>query len=521
MERSDPMAIDLDGTTKRLTQKGVGKERIKQQRDVNGNMSLSVDGKKFLGGSQPVPTAVPSPTQNQQAYGTSGQQPAQQGQQVPIQQANPYQGEVFTPAEQNMSWQERLPYYAQNPEAGQAELQRATQAAGVYDALGDQERLQKAQHYIGQLNKAMGVNPNASPQDTQIQQINDYLNEFMTQSKTFDPYSSPEYAAQKAMADQRAQEQMRNTQEMLGGSNLARSTRLTDRVQDIAGDKEQYLQTQVLPQIIAQEQARKQQEFQNYISMLTPLQQQQIRADQQERFGIEDQRYEEETERQIARDAIADEQAKLEFDEDVRRWGIEEATDRAYKKGQLDISRYNAQTSRQSADTSAGNAQVRQLMDVWEKTGSAPEGLQGLGIEPGTPLPQEGLIDITQEKQGLTNAIRTGQITPGQALQQIEQDTSLGFYTADEAAILKQMVSQLAGFQDDQPKTPEEQQMDQMEREQIQTNLPSDQEIRAEAMRLGYPTIDYTVYYKSPKGKSAGLTFEQYTELHGPELKAR
>src|SRR5690606_6465762 len=46
----------------------------------------------------------------------------------------------------------------------------------------------------------------------------------------------------------------------------------------------------------------------------------------------------EEFEYEQARDAIEDERYQLEFDEDVRRFGLEFALDKAYRQGQLKVS---------------------------------------------------------------------------------------------------------------------------------------------------------------------------------------
>jgi hypothetical protein len=50
-------------------------------------------------------------------------------------------------------------------------------------------------------------------------------------------------------------------------------------------------------------------------------------------------------------------------------------------------SSYNAQTSRQNANQSASDSETRRLMQIWEATGVAPEGIPG--VQPGTPIAQQ------------------------------------------------------------------------------------------------------------------------------------
>lgn len=105
-------------------------------------------------------------------------------------------------------------------------------------------------------------------------------------------------------------------------------------------------------------------------------------ADSQWQQTMEYQRLsdQEKMEYQRTRDAIEDERYKQKFDEDVRRYGL----DRALQEAQLAISRQNANTSAASAANSAGNAAFGRLMDIWQATGVAPEGIPG--VAPGTPL---------------------------------------------------------------------------------------------------------------------------------------
>lgn len=66
-----------------------------------------------------------------------------------------------------------------------------------------------------------------------------------------------------------------------------------------------------------------------------------------------------EMEYRAARDAIMDERWKQEFDEDARRFGLQYALNRQTQLGNLDISRYNAETSRMRAEAEQMDAERR------------------------------------------------------------------------------------------------------------------------------------------------------------------
>ena len=86
-----------------------------------------------------------------------------------------------------------------------------------------------------------------------------------------DPYATPEYAAYQAQSERRANQGIRAAQEALGSAGFGRSTTLGERAQGIQNAEAEYLETQVIPQILAAERARQQQQFSNMFSLLDPL----------------------------------------------------------------------------------------------------------------------------------------------------------------------------------------------------------------------------------------------------------
>jgi len=146
---------------------------------------------------------------------------------------------------------------------------------------------------IGDLTNQV-VNSNKLPENAYTQQIQDNISYLMDKAKnptTIDPYSTPEYAAYEAQSDRRVQQGTRAAQESLGSSGFGRSTMLGERAQGIQNAETEYLNTQMIPQILANEQAKQQQQYNNLLQMLDPMVNQQSFADnraQTERGNIMD-----------------------------------------------------------------------------------------------------------------------------------------------------------------------------------------------------------------------------------------
>lgn len=130
-----------------------------------------------------------------------------------------------------------------------------------------------------------GYAPPSMPSAPSIDQRIAELYSALQNQPTFDPYSSSAYAAAQAQADRAAQQNIRQAQESFGSSGFGRSTALGERAQRIGQEGTEYLMTQVLPQIQAQEEARRQQQFQNLFTLLSPQQEQQQFAEQQRQFA--------------------------------------------------------------------------------------------------------------------------------------------------------------------------------------------------------------------------------------------
>ncbi|MEC0265128.1 hypothetical protein [Paenibacillus anseongense] len=381
--------------------------------------------------------------------------------------------------------------------------------------------------------------PTVNPYDSKI---NDLMNSITQKTnQTVDPYSSPQYAAAQAQLAKQSQQSTRAAQESLGESGFGRSTNLTDRVQHIQNDANDYMNTQMLPQIVSQLQAQKQNEVNGLYNMLNALAQQQSTVDTRQRNSNQDlynvvdfltgrqdhaeaaqfendkfdytkQHDQELMDYQKARDLIADEQYKQKFDEDVRRYGLDYALKKSIEEGQLSVSRANAQTAADNAKTSANSANFSKLMDIWQATGKAPAGLESMGIEAGAPLKgKDSSINLKEEISGLTDSLRSGKLTPASALQQLEEDFSLGLYTKPEYDQLKTTITKLAPSYSSPPSELTQEQAD---------AIPSDAQLDKMAPK-GVPILDWKSWYKDSRGRLSGVPFEQWQQLYGPRLEAK
>lgn len=116
---------------------------------------------------------------------------------------------------------------------------------------------------------------------------------------------------------------------------------------------------------------------------------------------------------QRARDEIEDEKWKLQFDEDVRRYGLDYALDKQYKMGNLSVAQKNAETARFNAETNRMQEQrlglpqdqTQQRNDLSAKDYAANylelrEGLRNY-IDPQTkrPLTQQEMMIVLEENR--------------------------------------------------------------------------------------------------------------------------
>ena len=391
-----------------------------------------------------------------------------------------------------------------------ANLQRQTQNYGQQLQNIEQQFLQPQQQ--------------TNPYDQQVQSLLQQIQQMTMNQQPIDPYSTPQWAAAQAQAQRGAQQAIRGAQESLGGSGLARSSLVTDRAQNIQNQANEYLQTQVVPQIVQQIQAERQQQLSGLYNLLGALSGQQALADERARAernqladmldylsgretqqreyayrtirdAVEDMRYDERMAYQRERDRIEDERDKRNFDEDVRRFGLQYALQQQQER-------------RLAANAAADQALARARFE-YQKERDRIEDERYERERLAKQQPGLSDEDLRLEASEMIAAIRSGQLTPAQALQQINDDEAVGIYSASNANFLRDQLARVA------PTTPATTNNTQSQSVPVDK---SDKEIEAEARRLGYPTLDYRSWYKSPNGRAAGIDFATWQRLYGPRI---
>lgn len=117
-------------------------------------------------------------------------------------------------------------------------------------------------------------------QASQATQANPYMDQYTQMIKDIqsrlsspatDIYNTPQYAAAQAQQQRAAQQGIRSAQEALGGAGFGRSTALGEAANRAQNTANEYLTTQLVPQIQQQLAAQRQAEISNQFSLLNPV----------------------------------------------------------------------------------------------------------------------------------------------------------------------------------------------------------------------------------------------------------
>lgn len=246
---------------------------------------------------------------------------------------------------------------------------------------------------------------------------------------SYDPNNDPAYQAALKRASANIDQGNAAAQAEMNRRGILNSTITSDRMSEIAANEMGRVETDVLPSLMQQayqqylnKQAQEQQQFANmgnlaqmyfgedqrgidnqfatsdrtgYLNNVRTLAGQQLDMQQQGQ-QFEQQFAKDQFAYQQARDAITDQRWAQQFDEDVRRFGLEHAlrelqenNQQAYRQAQIALSQ--ADNARQS-----NNSGFNQLMDIWRASGAAPEGIPG--VTAGTPYGGQTTTGMTAEK---------------------------------------------------------------------------------------------------------------------------
>lgn len=349
----------------------------------------------------------------------------------------------------------------------QSQQQAATQAA-------NQARLQQVQDQV------LNYQRQENPYDTQINNLVQQIMQRVNRPQKFDVYSSPEYAAAQAQTQRQSQEGIRAAQEAFGAAGFGRSTNLGVAAQQEQNRANEYLTTQLVPQIIAQNQAREQQALQNLMSVINPLVGQQNTFDtrQNQEFnrvaevlnyltGRTDRA--EDIQRQDNRWATEDDRWNKTFDYNKERDDRNFNAEQEYRKWQQDFqtgrakeqdSQFWAKMEQDAKQAAASQGlqweqldqrrkemainqefqkkqtQFGQGMQIFKETGQMPEYMREFGVDP-VALNN---VATQQDVLALYDQISTGKIKPQDALKIIDDKVKLGAETPQDAEIMKNAI---------------------------------------------------------------------------------
>jgi len=317
-------------------------------------------------------------------------------------------------------------------------------AAGTINALNRQYDLQ---------NQVLNPQQNTNPYDQRFNDLLDQLTQRVQTPAQINPYESAQYEAAQAQMQRQAQQSTRQAQEALGGAGLGRSSVLSDRAQRIQNDANEYLETQIVPQIVSQIQAQQQQELNNLMNILGAIGQQQSLYDNrtQNQFGNQFDVLNFLTGRQdraqnIQREdeAIAREMQQLSEEkayrsqrdtEEDRRWWAdynrrgeefaqqmgynwaqlsqrekERLADEAYRQQSLNLER---QSLALQQEQNRYRDQFNQGMQIFQSTGSMPDYMRNFGVNVdglNNQAMQEEIIalydDLTNKRTTPENALK-------------------------------------------------------------------------------------------------------------------
>lgn len=169
-------------------------------------------------------------------------------------------------------WQARLLDYSKDQTAGKSEYERALQVYRGKTAMGDTEGAQRAKTWSDQVNTAIGGIGNSRPAqinntlDTIGQKVNAKPFEFKQTVAPYNPaniQNDPAYQAALREAQRNTQTAAGNTAAAMNARGIMDSTITTDRVGQQAQQQYGHVSDTILPQLMQQAYARYQDEVNN------------------------------------------------------------------------------------------------------------------------------------------------------------------------------------------------------------------------------------------------------------------
>lgn len=211
---------------------------------------------------------------------------------------------------------------------------------------------------------------------------------------------------------------------------------------------------------------------------------------------------------QQARDVIKDEQYKQQFDEDVRRFGLEFALKEAMQEhqissdnAQLAISRMNAQTSRMNAN--------------WAQNENNPDNIyKNIQIEALKKELSGESKEMQGELEGLYNGLSQNQLSPVTASSEIDNRLRMGLITQQEATKMKSFIQKyVEGGSGGKPQV-----VDSKLLSMTPDDLLKAWETDPTGKSAGRAKFDWRSWIQDPRGYKSGTTYEMWKSQYGPSL---
>lgn len=190
---------------------------------------------------------------------------------------------------------------------------------------------------------------------------------------------------------------------------------------------------------------------------------------------------------------------------------------------------HESELARLNREASQREASINQLLSLWQATGYAPPGLESFGVTPGqeynpylTPSQRLDQIRLDQMMQELRDQERFAQAVPSfqrkynmdpataEALVAVLDNPSYEAAKADLKANESRLVQ--AGIDVKAVAQALEKELN-----------PSQDELERQWKAIGSPSnipkLDWMRWYRSPQGRIAGLSFEEWQRTYGPTIR--
>jgi hypothetical protein len=217
-----------------------------------------------------------------------------------------------------------------------------------------------------------------------------------------------------------------------------------------------------------------------------------------------------------ARDSLLDKRYEDKFNQDIQQQGFDNALKIAVQQHQISNDNAQISISQQNANTSSSNSS-------WARDPKNPDNQYKLAEL--DKLKNGSSADMTKELDGLYTGITSGQLTASAAISEIDGKVKAGLTTAAEAATMKKLIGSITSSQPNVMPKLTQQQIEQgggtnpqdLNMDQLYKLWKTDSTGEA----AGAPSMDWAQWYRDPRGRIGGTSYNSWHQAYGPQLKAK